>query len=155
MDNYFISGTANVGGKEVEFDKRGIRGGFMMYVPKSFSEDKTIVSNYSYLFSKDKSPLSIAVKFSPITPAVDRERMIESYFSGSPEAKLAETETAEKGIFYRETVTKSEYMNVYSLRFSVDVEGGVLFGCFNCAADYRDDWKTTVLEMLWNIEKAT
>lgn len=152
MGNYFSLGAANIGGKMVAFEKRGIRGGFTMYIPKNFSEDKAIVSNYSYLFSRDKSPLSIAVKFSPLTPAVNRERMIESYFSGSPEAKFAETETAENGILYRETVTKSEYMNVYSLRFSVDVEGGILFGCFNCAADYRDDWKITVIEMLRNIE---
>lgn len=147
-------GTADVGGKEVEFEKRVIRGGFTMYIPKSFSEDKTIVSNYSYLFSKDKSPLSIAVKFSPLTPAVSRERMIKNYFSGSPEARLSETETDEKDILYRETVTKGEYMSVYSLRFSVDVEGGILFGCFNCAAEYSGDWKTPVIEMLRNIERA-
>lgn len=154
MDNYFSMGTANIGGKEVKFKKRDIRGGFRMYVPESFSEDKTIVSNYSYLFSKDKSPLSIAVKFSPLTPAVDRDRMIESYFSGSPESRFADTEIAQKGLLYRETVTKSDYMNVYSLRFSVDVEGGILFGCFNCAAEYHESWKTTVIEMLLNIEKA-
>lgn len=154
MDNYFSMGTANVGGKSVEFEKRVIRGGFTMYIPKSFSEDASIVSNYSYLFSKNKSPLSIAIKFSPLTPAVDRKRMIESYFNGSPESKFADTETSESGILYRETVTESDYMNVYSLRFSVDVEGGILFGCFNCAASYRDDWKSTVIEMLLNVEKA-
>lgn len=153
MNDYFKSGTAKVGGKDVAFEKRQIRGDFMMYVPKSFFEDKSIVSNYSYLFSKDKSPLSVAVKYSPIKAESDRKKMVDNYFNRSPEVKLKETETAKEGIMYRETVTSSQYMSVYSLRFSVEAGDGILFGCFNCAADYKDDWKPVVLEMLQNIEK--
>lgn len=151
MNKFFEKGSAKVGEKDVAFEKRKIRGNFTMYIPASFSEDKTIVSNYSYLFSKDKSPLSIAIKYSPFTAAVDRDRMIDSYFSRSHETRFAETEDTGEGILYRETVTSSEYMSVYSLRFSVDVKDGVLFGCFNCAADYKNDWKPVVIEMLKNI----
>lgn len=152
MNDYFKNGTSTVGGKEVEFEKRVIRGDFLMYVPKSFVEDKSIVSHYSYLFSKDKSPLSIAVKYSPSTDEAERQKMIENYFSSSPEAKFSETESASPGVFFRETVTSSQYMSVYSLRFSVEVREGMLFGCFNCSAKYRDDWKPTVLQMLQNVE---
>lgn len=152
MNGFFDAGFANVGGKDVAFEKRLIRGDFLMYVPKSFCEDKAIVSNYSYLFNKEKSPLSIAIKYSPITELVDREKMIASYFSHSAQSKLTEAETAGKGIIYRETVTSSQYMSVYSLRFSVEESGGMLFGCFNCAAKYKDDWKPVVLQMLCNIE---
>lgn len=154
MTDYFKNGTANIGGKDVAFEQRAIRGDFLMYVPKSFAEDKSIVSNYSYLFSRDKSPLSIAVKYSPVTDAAARAKMIASYFSNSPEAKFAETETAAPGILFRETVTSSQYMGVYSLRFSVEAGDGMLFGCFNCSAKYKDDWKPTVLQMLQNVEQA-
>lgn len=153
-NDFFKNGTANVGGKDIAFEKREIRGGFSMYVPRSFSEDKSLVSNYSYLFSKDKSPLSVAVKFSSVTAGVDREKMIANYFSHSPESKLSGTESAGDGILYRETIASSDYMSVYSLRFSAEVEGGVLFGCFNCSDKYRNDWKPIVLQMLCNIEKA-
>lgn len=154
MNDFFKNGTANIGGKDVAFEQRPVRGNFMMYIPASFSEDKSIVSNYSYLFSKDKSPLSIAIKYSPITAVADRQKLIDNYFSHSVEAKLSETETAGEGILYRETITSSQYLSVYSLRFSVETEGGMLFGCFNCSAKYKDDWKPAVIEMLRNITPA-
>jgi hypothetical protein len=45
-------------------------------------------------------------------------------------------------------------MSVYSLRFAKDAGEGMLFGCFNCSADYSGDWKPVVLEILKNVEKA-
>lgn len=153
-NDFFKNQTAKVGGKEVAFDKREIRGNFLMYIPRSFSEDKSLVSNYSYLFNKDKSPLSIAVKFTQMGEGADRDKMIANYFSHSPESKHSAPESAGDGILFRETIASSDYMSVYSLRFSAEVEGGVLFGCFNCSDNYREDWKPVVLQMLRDIEKA-
>lgn len=139
-------GTATVGGKAMAFAKRKVRGGYLMWLPESFCEDAAIVLNYSYFFSKDKSPLSIAVKFSPTTALADKAKMLESYFAQPPEQ-------ADDGIHYRETVTLSQYMSVYSLRFSKDVGEGLLFGCFSCSAGYSADWKPVVLEILKSVEK--
>jgi hypothetical protein len=117
-----------------------------MWLPESFCEDAAIVSNYSYFYSKDKSPLSIAVKFSPLTALADKTKMLESYFNQPP--------VHESGVYYRETVTLSQYTSVYSLRFARDAGEGMLFGCFNCSADYSEDWKPVVLEILKSVEKA-
>lgn len=154
MNNFFDRGTAIVGGKTLVFEKRLIRGGFLMYVPQSFSEDKSIVSTYSYWFSEDKSPLSIAIKYSPVTEHADREKMIAHYFSSSPDSRYTATQLAEDGLIYRETVTESRFLSVYSLRFSLTAGEGILFGCFNCAAAYKDDWKPVILQALQNIEPA-
>lgn len=147
MSAFFKDGTANVGGKPVAFQRQPVRGGYLLWLPESFCEDAAIVSNYSYYFSKDKSPLSIAVKFSPITALADKTKLLESYFAQPPVQ-------AEEGLHYRETVTLSQYMSVYSLRFSKDAGEGMLFGCFNCSADYSEDWKPVILESLRNVEKA-
>ena len=147
MSDYFHDGRAIVGGKEMAFAARKVRGGYLMWLPESFREDAAIVSNYSYFYSKDKSPLSIAVKFSPATALADKSKMLESYFAQPPEQEDGD-------IHYRETVTLSQYMSVYSLRFSKDAGEGMLFGCFNCSADYSAEWKPVVLEILKNVEKA-
>jgi hypothetical protein len=141
----FKDRVAPVGGKDITFARREVRGGYLMWLPESFCEDAAIVSNYSYFYSKDKSPLSIAVKFSPQTALADKTKMLESYFNQPPEH--------EGGVYYRETVTLSQYMSVYSLRFAKDAGEGMLFGCFNCSADYSEDWKPVVLEILKNVEK--
>jgi hypothetical protein len=148
MSEFFKDGKAEVGGKATAFKRREIRGGYLMWLPESFCEDAAIVSNYSYFFSKDKSPLSIAVKFSPTTALADKAKMLESYFSQPPKAA-----GEDERIHYRETVTLSQYMSVYSLRFSKDAGEGMLFGCFNCSADYSSDWKPVVLEILRSVEK--
>jgi hypothetical protein len=145
MSGFFKDGAAQVGGKAIAFARREVRGGYLMWLPESFCEDAAIVSNYSYFYSKEKSPLSIAVKFSPLTALADKSKMLESYFSQPPEH--------EDGVRYRETVTLSQYMSVYSLRFAKDAGEGMLFGCFNCSADYSEDWKPVVLEILKNVEK--
>jgi hypothetical protein len=145
MSVFFKDGAAPVGGKEMAFTRRKVRGGYLMWLPQSFCEDAAIVSNYSYFYSKEKSPLSVAVKYSLLTALADKSKMLESYFSQPPEQ--------EGGAYYRETVTLSQYMSVYSLRFAKDVGEGMLFGCFNCSADYSGDWKPVVLEILKNVEK--
>jgi hypothetical protein len=145
MTDYFKDSSVAVGGRAVPFKLRPVRGGLMMYLPESFLEDDAVVANYSYFYSKDKSPLGIAVKYSGKSAVADKARMLESYFSAPPEK-------AGEGVFYRETVTNSQYMSVYSLRFAVDAGGGLLLGCFNCQASYRDDWKPVVLEILNNLD---
>lgn len=152
-NNYFENGTARLGDKEIPFEKRPIQGGFTMYVPTSFFQDKNIVSNYTYLFSKDKSPLSIAIKFSAVAAGKERDKMISHYFSQSADAEVEIARIPECGILYRETVADSKFLSVYSLRFCIEVETGLLCGCFNSAAQYKDDWKLVVLQMLQNIAK--
>jgi hypothetical protein len=151
-NNNFLSGSIMIGGKEVPFAHRPIQGGYTMALPQSFFEDENLVSQYTYLFSKDKSPLSIAIKFTPVMEEESRQKKIRHYFSqakdGQPPQKI------EPGITYRETVTGGTYMSIYSLRFAVETAAGILFGCFNCAADYREDWQTCVLQMLQSIAPA-
>lgn len=146
MNEFFDGATEIIGGKELKFTKREVRGGYMMYLPEEFCEDAAIVSNYSYFFSRDKSPLSIAVKYSPTTALADKDKLLLSYFSQPPE------KTGEN-VSFRETVTLSQYMSVYSLRFSVDAGEGMLLGCFNCSAGYKDDWKPVVLKILQQVQK--
>lgn len=148
-NQFFKTGKVTVGGSEVAFERRLIRGNFLMYVPESFSEDANIVSNYSYLFARDKSPLSIAIKFSQFTAPADGDKMIAQYFSGADGEAPVETQD---GIYFRETVSGGRFLPVYSLRFCVRVEGGALFGCFNCDAAYKEDWRLVVVEMLRNIK---
>lgn len=150
--NFFENDKAMVGGKEVAFSRRVVRERYSMYVPASFSEDTNLVSNYTYLFSKDKSPLSIAIKFTPSESQAENDKLITRYFSQATETLTSET-WASGNIVYRETVTSNQYFSIYSLRFSVEVEGGLLFGCFNCSADYKDDWHTVVLQMLQSIQR--
>ena len=147
----FTKGTATVGHKEIAFAPRMIRDRFRMYVPTEFADDKNLVSNYTYLFSKDKSPLSIAIKYSTAAAQEDKEKQIGIYFNQAVNT-LERKDNGSGGVFYRETVTESKYLSVYSLRFAVDTGSGLLFGCFNCSASYKDDWQPVVLEMLLNIE---
>jgi hypothetical protein len=123
-----------------------------MCLPASFFEDENLVSRYTYLFSRDKSPLSIAIKFTPVTEEESRQRKIRHYFSQSKDSEPPQT--MEPGITYRETVTGGTHMSIYSLRFAVQTPDGILFGCFNCASDYRQDWQDCVLGMLQSVEAA-
>ncbi len=147
MKGFFKDGVVMVGGKKVAFVQKEVRGGYLMYMPEFFAEDAAIVTNYSYFYSADKSPLSIAVKFSAATALADKSKLLESYFKEAPES-------AGESVHYRETVTQSQYMSVYCLRFSVEKDGGMLLGCFNCSAAYKDDWKPVVLEILKDISPA-
>ncbi len=154
MNGFFDNGTANIGGEDVAFTKRQIRGNFTMYIPQSFFEDKAIVANYSYFFGKEKSPLSIAIKFSSISAIADRQRMIDTYFKHAPQENITKIEVGDETIQYHESVASSEVLGIYTLRFSVGVKGGIFFGCFNCAESYKDEWQPIIIEMLLNIERA-
>jgi hypothetical protein len=147
-----LSAPVMIGNKEVPFARRPIQGGYTMYLPESFFEDENLVSQYTYLFSKDKSPLSIAIKFTPTQEEESRQKKIKHYFSQSKDSQPPQK--IEPGITYRETVTGGTYMSIYSLRFAVETIDGILFGCFNCAADYREDWQDCVLRMLQSVEVA-
>jgi hypothetical protein len=57
-------------------------------------------------------------------------------------------------IRYRETVTDSKYLSIYSLRFVAEAADGLLLGCFNCATAMKDDWRPVVLRMLGTIQVA-
>jgi hypothetical protein len=140
------STTIRVGDKEVSFSEREIRGSFRMLTPTDFAEDKNLVSNYTYLFSRDQSPLSIAIRFTPASALEEDERQIAVYFSKATDVELNRDYPCP--VRCRETVTDSKYMSIYSLRFVVEVTGGLLFGCFNCAAATKDDWRPVVLKML-------
>ena len=150
---YFASGTAKVGGKELAFDKRELRGGLRMYIPTDFVQERNIVSNYMYFFSQDKSPLGIAIKFSAASGPVERDKMVAHYFGQPAMEAVVTTAMDDYKLWYRETVTDSRFLSVYSLRFCREIEGGLLFGCFNCAAAYREDWKEPVLQMLFSVER--
>lgn len=142
-----------IGEKKVVLEPRVIRDRFVMLVPSGFQEDSNLVSNYTYLFSKNKSPLSIAIKYSPVASEQDIERQISLYFSQSPDS-LSSFPGKYGKIYYRETVTESSYIGIYSLRFAVSVPDGLLFGCFNCSGAYRSDWSPIVIRMLQNICEA-
>ncbi|MDL2233362.1 hypothetical protein LJC63_07255 [Ruminococcaceae bacterium OttesenSCG-928-L11] len=120
-----------------------------MYIPGKFFEDKNIATKYTYFFSRERSPLSIAIKFTPLQAAEAREKMIANYFAtgGSDDTALCR----EEELFYRESVTSGKTLSIYSLRFALESVDGVLFGCFNCPADIRDEWRAPVLEMLRTI----
>lgn len=148
----FQSGRAVVGSKEREFTKRTVAGRFTLYVPVDFSQDPKLVSNYTYLFSRDQSPLGIAVKFSPAESESDVLRLGGHYF-GQPAEALDQIEGRWGRILYRDMVVGGEQISIYSLRFSVEAPGGLLFGCFNCLADAKDAWKPVVLAMLQEIEE--
>lgn len=137
-----------VGSKPVRFSKRTIRDKFQMFVPERFSEDRNLLSNYTYLFNIDKSPLSIAIKYTSAASEGERGKQIGRYFNQDPQS----LENLPGGIYYRDMVTGSRFISVYSLRFAIEVPGGVLFGCFSCAADYKDDWHDVVLQMLQSVE---
>jgi hypothetical protein len=121
-----------------------------MLVPVDFAEDKNLVSNYTYLFSQDQSPLSIAIKHTPVANEAEKERQIGVYFSKAPDVLTDCTYGAT--VYHRETVTDSKYLSIYSLRFAVEVADGLLFGCFNCATADKDDWQPVVLKMLGTTE---
>lgn len=151
--DFFSSGTVNVGGKDLAFRQQEVQGRFALYVPADFFVDKNLVSQYTYLFSQDKSPLSIAVKFTKISQGAERTKMISNYFSQTKRPDPDPITELEPGAYYRESVTSGKLLSVYSLRFSIEAEDGVLFGCFNCSADYKGDWRPVILEMLHNVER--
>lgn len=140
------TGTAKIGQNSVTFEQRTFQGKYSIWVPREFLEDKSLISNYTYLYSQDNSPLSIAIRYTPVSSVEDRKKMVSHHFSrggdGSPPSSLSSR------VFYRDTLAKGREMSVYSLRFSVEVDDGLLFGCFNCAGGDLEDWKPIVLEML-------
>ena len=151
QDVFFEKGMALVGGREVPFAQVTVQGKFSMYLPESFEQDQNISGQYSYFSNKGKSPLGIALKFAHVKSAQAREKLVRNYFGGESEI---EPDSAKEGstIAYREAVHAGETMSIYSLRFSVELTDGVLFGCFNAANQHGGDWKPTVLKMLQSIE---
>ena len=153
-NNGFSTETKRIKNKEVGFSRRVVQGGYSIYVPLDFYEDKNFVSNYTYLFSKDESPLSIAIRFTSVSSKSDRKKMIDHYFSQTINGQELPVDKLGENICLRESVTDGKYLSVYSLRFTIEVDDGVLFGCFNCSADSGGDWSGTVLEMLGSIKKS-
>ena len=146
----FDSGTVFIGREQVAFERRSLHGGYSVWVPREFVEDRGLVSNYTYLYSPGRSPLSIAIRFTPVSSAEDRRKMIQHHFSrGAGEANPLQALT--EHIHYRDTLARGRDMSVYSLRFSVEADSGVLFGCFNCSGTDMDSWKPVALAMLEQI----
>ena len=146
---FFDSGMVRIGAADVAFEKRVVQGRFSVYLPSDFIEEGRLLSKYSYFFSQDKSPLSIAIRFN-VGCFEDRKRMISHYFSqgvqGEP-LRLSAT------ISYRETIAASSQLSIYSLRFAAEEPEGILFGCFNSSAREAEDWKPVVLNMLQHIQR--
>jgi hypothetical protein len=142
--------TIPVGSTETQFSERVVRGSFRMLVPVDFAEDKSLVSNYTYLYSPEQSPLSMAIKYTTAASLEDRERQIAVYFGKA--ADVQADREYDSPVLYRETVTDSQYLSIYSLRFAVEEADGLLLGCFNCATAAKDDWRPIVLKMLGTIK---
>jgi len=140
----FASGVS-IGSKTVGFEKQKLHDRYFMWIPDEFTKDSAILSNYTYWYSREESPLSIAVRYTSVTSAGDRKKMISHYFSRGCEAQPVQ---ATNLVSYRDTLLNSSQMSVYSLRFSVEMSDGVLFGCFNCAGNDMDSWKPVIIAML-------
>ncbi len=53
MKNFsFDSGTVLIGREQVDFERRSLHGGYSVWVPREFVEDKGLVSNYTYLYGR-------------------------------------------------------------------------------------------------------
>ncbi len=152
MDNlYFQNGTAMVGGREIPFSQREIQNKFRIWIPQSFNEDSNMEYRYTYLSNSSKSPLGIALRFTPVSSGELKEKMILNYFGHTHDC-ITLTGCKDSQVVYRETENAGSYMSIYSMRFAVDIADGVLFGCFNCSSDFEGDWKEPVLQMLCQIE---
>ena len=152
QNSYFDTGYARVGEQDVPFVKTVVQNRFSMYVPESFQEDTSLAYRYTYLSNRGKSPLGIALRFAAVSSKQAREKMRVNYLG--PEEDCSYTSGQDGSfILYHETLNKGEKLSIYSLRFSVDMADGLLLGCFNTLADYRDDWKEVVLHMLESMEE--
>ena len=144
-------GHSVICGEPVPFERRVIHQRYHLFVPYNFTEDQTIRHNYTYLYNQSKTPLSIAVKASPVATEADRAKQIGVYFNQSHDS-LDRFEGMAGTVFLRDMVTKSDYLSIYTLRFAVATMDHILFGCFNCSAVEREDWRKAVISMLQSIE---
>lgn len=151
-NRYFDAGKVRVAARECPMVRRRILGRFLLHVPAAFSEDPNLAPPYTYLFSRDQSPLGIALKYAPAATEQEQSRLTGHYF-GQPMEALDRAEGQYGAVLYRETTSVGGSFSIYSLRFSVAVPGGFLFGCFNCAGDEQQDWRQVVLEMLKAVEE--
>ena len=134
-----------VRGKSIDFEKQQLHDRYSIWVPSEFVKDAAMLSSYTYWYSREDSPLSIAIRHTKVSSDVDRKKMIAHYFSRGGDAQPVQSVN---GVSYRDTLAKGLQMSVYSLRFAIEVENAVLFGCFNCAGDDMEAWKPVVVAML-------
>jgi len=135
------------GRNKIPFQQIEIQAKFRMQVPESFSEDRSMAYRYAYFSDKSKSPLGIAVRFVPLQSGQAKNKMLRTYFGGDEPAELQ----AEHVAYYRETVHGGASLSIYTMRFAVDVPEGLLLGCFNCNADYKDEWRDAAQAMLQSV----
>jgi|GEM_PF-1279830 len=140
-----------IGGKEVPFRQIFLQKQFRMYMPESFEEDKNLAYRYSYFSNRGKSPLGIAIRYAQVGEDTAKRKMIANYFGGDDNREALPNSGGR--ILVRESVNSGTFLSIYTMRFAVEVAGGVLFGCFNCDASFKEDWRGAVIEMLSSIEQ--
>lgn len=150
VTEYFANGSAPIGGKEIPFEKRLVLNRFYLYVPHSFQEDRGIISNYCYMYSVDKSPLGIALKYTQGLSALKRQKLAVNFLAKEAAKGV---DTAGENVLYGESQTLGVFADIYSLRFIINMENGVVTGCFNCEAAYASHWKEAVLQALQGVEE--
>lgn len=153
MNRLQAEGVYKVGERDVPFKQVKIQERFRMYVPESFAEEENLSYRYTFFSNRGKSPLSVAVRFAPVSSREAQDKMIGNYF-GEDQPVVLENGGFVRRIYYREAISPGMYMSIFMLRFAVEIDEGVLLGCFNCSALYREDWRDAVLAMLGGIERA-
>lgn len=150
-----VRAIATVGKRQIPLTRITVQKQFQMDMPESFREDRSMAYRYSYFANRDKSPLGIAIRFSAVAEQASRDKMIVNYFGGTAGLTDAENADGAEGyrVLYRESVNGGSFLSIYTLRFVIEVDDGLLFGCFNCAAAYQQDWKDAVLKMLHSIRR--
>jgi len=144
-----LEGHATVGDKDVAFKSVVLQKKFRMYLPISFQEDTNLAYRYSYYANRSKSPLGIAIRFAPVEEQTAKAKMIANYFGGNSNWEAMPDHPE---ISYRESVNSGNFLSIYTLRFAVGKDSGILFGCFNCDDAFKEDWRDVVLSMLAGIE---
>lgn len=147
----FQESRITIGEKEVPFRQILLQKKFRMYLPESFEEDKNLAYRYSYFSNRGKSPLGIAIRYAQVGEETAKRKMIANYFGGDDNRQSLPYPGGR--ILVRESVNSGTFLSIYTMRFAVEVEGGVLFGCFNCDAFFKEDWREAVIAMLSSIEQ--
>lgn len=147
----FEEGRSTIGEQQVPFRQIILQKRFRMYMPESFEEDKNLAYRYNYFSNRGKSPLGIAIRFAQVGDEAAKSKMIANYFGG--DQSWEHLDRADGRVLLRESVNSGTFLSIYTMRFAVEVPGGVLFGCFNCDAAFKDDWRGAVIEMLSSVEQ--
>ena len=150
MSRIDFNNGVSIGIESVDFERQQLHDRYSIWIPSEFVKDAAMLSNYTYWYSRENSPLSIAIRYTQVSSGDDRKKMISHYFSRGGGSQPVQ---AENLVSYRDTIAKGQQMSVYSLRFSIEVDNGVLFGCFNCAGDDVENWKPIVIAMLEAVVK--